>query len=282
MRPHHWVKNLLVFLPLLAAHQIFEVDKFLKALVSFGCFCLIASAGYILNDYFDVHNDSQHPDKKNRPLAMNRKLFSLGLVCAALLVVLGLLFALSLSLSVSVTLLGYIFLLLVYTLILKKFFLIDLLCLVLFFLLRLVVGHESTHIKYSIWLFSFSFCFFLSLACLKRFGELKLLEFIKQNQVLGRAYYLKHLKFVEMLGQISGYCSVAVFALYIRSSNVEMLYERPSILWLICPLLVFWIRRIWRSYELERRSEDPIDFIFYDPKNYIFFVLFAIILALAL
>ena len=281
LRPHHWTKNLLVFLPLMASHQILNVLVLQLTIVVFACLCLVASAGYIINDFFDIKNDLEHPHKKSRPLASGKIVQSQLLSLSLVLAIAGLWIGWEVNLSTFYVLLAYILLSITYTLFLKKIFFVDVLCLAVFFILRIIAGHEASSIKYSHWLFSFSFLFFFSLACLKRCAELIRLKRDGVQQSPGRAYAVAHLPFIIRIGLLSAYLSVAVFGFYIQSFNVQILYSYPQLLWLVCPVLLVWLRRIWNIYLKGKVSMDPVPYVFLDGKNYLFICFFIVVLILA-
>ncbi len=281
MRPHHWTKNLLVFVPLITSHQLLVWPVLSSALLAFVSLCAFASAGYILNDYFDYDSDLVHPIKRERPFASGSlSIFSLILWVVALLII-GILVSVLINQTTMLVLLIYFCLSLLYTLVLKRYLFIDILSLSGFFTMRLIIGHEATGIVYSAWLFAFSMFFFLSLACLKRCSELQRLKQIGHSQVLGRGYFIGDLPMVTGFGVVSGYLSVLVFALYINSANVFMLYNRSYVLWLACPVLLYWISHIWILSHRGQVPEDSIEFMFKDKKNYVLLMILMLILAAA-
>lgn len=281
LRPHHWSKNLLVFLPLITGHQLLVWNVLFNAIQVFFCLCAVASAGYIVNDYLDLASDRQHPLKKNRPLAAGQIRAPTLLACAAVLSALGFGFAWQINEATAVALIFYFSLSLLYSLFLKRQIFLDILFLSGFFIMRLIIGHEASGIVYSAWLFAFAMFFFLSLACLKRCAELQRLKGDGQIKALGRGYVIEDLPIVTAFGIISGYISVLVFALYINSSSVLLLYTRPQVLWLACPLLLYWLSCTWLLSHRGLIPEDPIPYMFKDKKNYFLALIMAIILVVA-
>jgi len=263
LRPHQWVKNLLIFLPLLLSHQLFNLAKFEDALLTFVAFCCVASSGYIINDLLDLSADRVHPSKKNRPFASGQIPIQYGLPLFVLLVSLGFLVSL-LGLSTDITgmLTIYLLLTLSYSFYFKQKVIVDVLILAGVYTHRILTGCIVVTVPFSSWLLAFSMFIFMSLAFLKRYTEL--LQLIDQNRIKNRSYEIGDIEMIASMGPTSGYLAVLVFALYINSEVITILYSSPFILWLICPLLLYWITRVWFLAHRKQMLDDPVQFALTD------------------
>lgn len=281
LRPHQWVKNLIVFLPLIASHQLTNTELLLRSVLTFVAFCLCASALYLLNDLLDLDADRQHPTKCRRPFAAGDLPISAGLNLIPLLLAGGFLAAAFVDKSVLWVLTGYVAAVCLYSWWLKRVFLVDALILAGFYTIRLVAGHEATHVPYSPWLLSFSLSLFLCLALLKRFQELVEMKARHQTQAKGRGYTLADINLVAVLGLISGGIATVVLALYVKSDQVLTLYTRPALLLLACPFLLAWLVRLWRLAKKDALNSDPVAFALRDPFSYATVVLGFVLVWLA-
>ena len=262
MRLHQWLKNLLIFVPVLASHQIADLGLFSDALLAFLLFGLCASSVYILNDLLDLTDDRHHLRKRRRPFASGNLSIKTGLLTFPLL--LGLSFTgaiLFLPWPFMIVLAGYYVLTLAYSLFLKRQMSMDVITLALLYTARLVAGAAACQIALTSWILAFSMFIFLSLALVKRYTEL-LSERNKGNTTLtrGRGYYASDLEMIAAMGAASGYLSVLVLALYINEPTTALLYSSPQIIWLACPLMLFWISRIWILAHRGQMHDDPVVF----------------------
>jgi len=267
LRPHQWVKNLIVFLPVITSHRL-DFWPLLAAFGAFAAFCLCASGVYLLNDLMDLDADRQHPTKCNRPFASGRLPLQVGLVLSPLLVLLGGVIASQLSGSLVWLLAVYIVTTTAYSLQLKRVALLDVFILAGLYTLRLIAGHSVTNIDFSSWLLVFSMFIFLSLALMKRFQELQLVRGLNKPDVEGRGYSSGDLELVATLGLVCGSLAVLVLALYVNSPQVQLLYKHPIVLLLVCPLLLFWIARVWFLAHRGRMDADPTAFAVKDWVSY--------------
>ena len=263
-RMHQWLKNLLIFIPLVTAHRIGETELLLRALCAFFSFSLCASAIYLLNDLIDLSADRQHRSKCNRPLASGRMLISSAVAAIPLLV--GAAFVLgSLPGPLFLSILAfYILLTTLYSCWLKRLVMVDVVVLALLYTLRLLAGGAAVGIMPSFWLLSFSMFIFFSLALMKRSADLVLGRSGGQNSMEGRGYLGSDGAIVQMCGVASGYLSVLVLALYINSEDVRLLYTHPELIWLLCPLLFYWISRVWLITSRGAMTDDPVLFAIRD------------------
>jgi len=283
MRPHQWMKNLLVFVPLLTAQHYGDLGALVQAVIAFLVFGMVASSVYILNDLVDVADDRHHVRKRSRPFATGEVSLLAGWAFwPALLAIALCLSALLLPMAFLLVLVGYFGLTLAYSLRLKQIPMVDVLALAALYTMRLVAGAAAITVALSFWLLAFSVFFFLSLAFVKRFSELRSARLADgPGKLRGRGYLKEDLELVASLGTGAGYISVLVFALYIRDEHTGMLYHTPEFIWLACPLLLFWISRAWLIAHRGDMHDDPIIFAIKDRTSWITGALLAMSFAMA-
>lgn len=281
LRPHQWVKNLLIFVSLAAAHKLSDAPRVWQACVAFASFCLCASSVYALNDLVDLEADRQHPRKRHRPFASGALPLLGGLALVPGALALSAILALMLPRNFQWVLAGYFLTTLTYSFYFKRQVLLDVIILAGLYTLRIFAGGVAVQVSISAWLMAFSMFFFLSLAFAKRFAELVTLRRANKEHARGRGYFASDLEQLASLGASSGYISVLVLALYINSQEVTRLYARPAMLWLICPILLYWISRIWLWAHRGRLNEDPIIYALSDGASYIVAFLCVMVLYLA-
>ena len=262
-RPHQWAKNLLVFLPVLLSHKP-RVALLLAALLAFACFSLSASATYIVNDLLDIDADRRHPRKHLRPFAAGDLSALAGLALVAVALLLALAGARLLPLPFGLLLLLYVATTLAYSLFLKRFALLDVFVLAGLYTLRLLAGGAATQTPVSHWLSGFSIFLFLSLAIVKRFAELENLRASSAPVKNGRGYLVADTEQMRAFGTASAFAAVVVFANYISGRDVEALYSQPRLLWLIVPLMILWLCRVWLLASRGDLNEDPVIFALTD------------------
>ena len=282
LRLHQWLKNLLVFLPLLAAHRLFSLDAAAHAAAAFVAFGLCASGVYLLNDLLDLASDRRHPRKRERPFAAGTLPLTAGLVAAPALTLAAFALALVIAPLFALTLLGYYVLTLAYSFRLKRIVMLDVVVLAALYTIRIVAGAAAIAQPLSFWLLAFSMFIFLSLAMLKRYTELRMLQANGWNNAEGRGYRVDDLGLIQSLGAASGYLSVLVLALYINSTASEVLYHRPEVLWLLCPLLLYWISRMWVVAHRGQMHDDPVIYAMVDRVSRVVLVLGALVVIGAL
>ena len=269
LRPHQWVKNLIVFVPLLTSHQLTHPAALWLDMQAFVAFCLCASAVYVLNDLLDLDADRHHPTKRLRPLAMGALPLAWAFWLGPLLMAGGFAVSAMVTAPFACVLGLYVAVAFAYSWRLKQAPLVDVFTLAGLYTLRLIAGHAATGVEYSDWLLAFSMFIFLSLALVKRFRELKALGGGTNEVVKGRGYIAEDLPLLAPLGVASGYLAVLVLALYVTSEKVRLLYHRPTLLLLTCPLFLYWISRMWLAAQRGRMNDDPITFALKDRQSYL-------------
>jgi 4-hydroxybenzoate polyprenyltransferase/phosphoserine phosphatase len=257
LRPHQWLKNVLVFVPMLAAHQL-DSQTLLLSFLSFVCFSLVASSVYVLNDLLDLDADRAHPRKKHRPFSSGSIPIAHGTWMAAGLLILGGLIAINISSSLFLVMVAYYLLTAAYSLHLKRRIVIDICVLAGLYTARIIAGGVATGIPLSVWLLAFSVFFFLSLAAVKRLGEL--IDSAQRGNLKAseRGYRVDDLPIISMIAIGAGYVSVLVMALYVNSAVVVELYAHPEVLWGVCAVLLYWITRTIMVAHRGHMHDDPV------------------------
>ncbi|HSY17983.1 MAG TPA: UbiA family prenyltransferase [Candidatus Acidoferrales bacterium] len=271
LRPHQWAKNLIIFVPIIAGHKMTDPTTLLNGFFAFVVFCVCASGVYVVNDLMDLDDDRDHPTKRRRPLASGDLPLAAGLVAGPLLLAAGLLAAVELSWLFAGVVALYLVLTTAYSWRIKRVVLLDVFFLAGLYTIRLVAGHATTGIIYSAWLLMFSMFIFLSLALVKRYVELAAAKEVSPEnaRVGGRGYEQGDLELVTSLGTGSGFIAALVMALYVDSQQVVVLYAHPKLLLLACPLLLYWISRIWLLAHRRQLHEDPVLFAIKDVVSYV-------------
>jgi 4-hydroxybenzoate polyprenyltransferase len=284
MRPQQWLKNLLIFSPMFLAHRFTEPDILRQTVVAFFAFSFAASSIYVLNDLFDLSADQHHPRKCQRPFAAGDLSITVGTLLIPLLTILSIALATLLPLPFLVVLLAYFAITSLYSWRLKQMEIVDVLTLAILYALRIVAGAVATGIPASSWFIIFSVFLFLSLALVKRLSELREMENESEHEHASRerGYTIGDLPLLMAFGTASGYLSAFVFTMYLSSEWVAHLYTHPDLLWLFCPLLLYWITRIWMLAWRGRMHDDPLAFAAKDPQTYIVGILSAAIILFAI
>lgn len=260
LRVHQWLKNLLVFVPLIAAHAWDSTAGVQAALLAFLAFSLCASAVYVLNDLVDLEADRRHVRKRQRPFASGLIPIWQGSLMIPVLLAGALGFATALPASFIMVLAFYFCLTLAYSLVLKRRVIVDVLMLAGLYTLRVIAGGAATGIVPSFWLLAFSMFIFLSLAVVKRYSELLITLQQHKDQPAGRGYTVQDLPVLMSIGTGSGMVAVLVFALYINNPEITDIYSNPLWLWLVPPLLLYWVSRLWMKAHRGEVDDDPVVF----------------------
>jgi 4-hydroxybenzoate polyprenyltransferase len=283
LRLHQWSKNVLVFIPVLMSHQFLDGQQMLNALLAFVCFGLVASSIYLMNDIMDLHQDRRHPTKSRRPFASGAIPVSHGLMLFPLLVGTALFIASQLPPMFGVTMAIYFTLNLAYTFYLKRKLLVDVLALSGAYTLRILAGNAAGPIEISNWLLAFSMFLFLSLALVKRYVELDTVDADRpdEKRVMGRGYRKADLDMLSQLGVASGFAAVIVLALFVEGAGKSGLYSHRELIWLVCPIVLYIIGRIWVLAKRRELPDDPIFFIITDWRSHLMGAIVALIFFMA-
>jgi 4-hydroxybenzoate polyprenyltransferase len=268
MRPHQWLKNLLIFVPLILTRQFGDMQMLMQTVLAFTAFSLCASSVYILNDLLDLPADRQHPRKRKRPFASGDLPILYGVAGKILLLLISMLIALTLPPYFFPVLLLYYGCTMAYSLWLKRAALIDAVMLACLYTLRLIAGAAAIFVAPTFWLLAFSMFLFMSLALIKRYSELRMVQMEGKDQLIGRAYQAVDTETLAQLGSASGYLAVLVLAFYINSDTVYAQYARPEALWLLCPMMMYWISRMWLITRRGDMHDDPVVFTIRDKRTY--------------
>ena len=260
LRPHQWLKNLLVFVPLLTAFKFNEMAALQAALLAFIAFSLAASAGYLVNDILDLQVDRRHPRKRFRPLAAGDLSIGAGLMAATILGSAGLLMAGTVSRMLVLWLLIYLACTFAYSLRLKRTALFDIAMLAVLYICRVLAGGAAIGVPVTFWLLAFAAFLFFSLALVKRCGELIALRDRNEETAGGRAYRVTDLVVLQPLGIATSVAAVLVFALFTSSPEVAIRYQTPQMLWLTMAALMLWLARIWLVSNRGGMHDDPLIF----------------------
>ena len=274
LRVHQWIKNLLIFVPILAAHQAITLATSVNLLLAFLAFGLCASSVYIANDLLDLESDRQHPRKRFRPFASGQVPILKGVLLAPLLLVASIFIADHVGEKFLTWLLIYFAVTCVYSWALKRWVLVDCLTLAILYTLRIVAGAAAVNVPLSFWLLAFSIFLFLSLAFIKRYAELLVHQGNDVEKALGRGYYTNDAPLIEQLGITSGYAATLVLALYLNSDNVLKLYKTPEIIWGAVPLMLLWLSWMWLKTHRGLMHDDPIVFAIKDKVSILIGILF--------
>jgi len=280
IRLHQWAKNVLIFVPLLLAHAL-KLPLIMDALMAFLCFSLCASATYIVNDLLDIEADRRHHKKRFRPFAAGNLSPATGLGIVVVFMTLAFTGAAFLSGTFLAWMLIYLVTTLSYSLYLKRVVLIDVILLSGLYTLRMLAGGAAAKVAFSPWLAAFSVFVFLSLAMVKRFSELQNIRAQGNTLSNGRGYLLADIEQIRSFGTASAYASVVVFAFYIYGSGASGLYHHPSRMWLMTPLMILWLSRVWLLASRGELDEDPVIFAVTDRMSLLIGVAIALIAVLA-
>ncbi|CAG9272262.1 UbiA family prenyltransferase [Paraburkholderia unamae] len=266
MRVHQWVKNVLIFVPLLTAHR-FDLPTITAACIAFASFSLLASSVYLLNDMLDLDADRRHARKRTRPFASGRLTLKFGIVLTIALLIAGGGLAVLLPWKFGVVLAAYFATTVAYSFVLKRMTLVDVFALACLYTVRVIAGGTATGVQLSYWLILFCVPIFLSLAMVKRYVELDAILRAGKTEAAGRGYITQDMSILRSFGTASAYLAVLVLALYMNTPEMARLYLHPQALWGTFALTLFWVSRIWMCAFRGTMHDDPIVFAFKDPTS---------------
>ena len=281
LRPSQWLKNLLVFVPLIMVQGYYDLGLLAKAFLAFLSFGLCASSVYLVNDLIDLPLDRRHPHKRNRPFAAGELPLFWGMTSVPVLLGLALLVGLLLPRLFLGMLLLYWVMNLAYSLSFKRLILADVILLACLYTMRIMAGGASIALWPSSWLLAFSTFLFFSLALVKRYTELGVMRRAEGDKARVRGYRVIDMELLASLGGGSGYVAVLVLAIYISSGTAGILYSRAYLLWFLCPLLLYWISYVWLIAHRGGMGDDPLVFTIQNQASRIVMILGAVILLLA-
>ena len=267
MRPHQWLKNLLVFVSLLTSFHFSGLAPVLASVAAFVALSLCASATYIVNDLFDLPADRKHPRKSARPFASGAASIPQGLIAALILLMAGIAAASLVSPALLAVVTVYVVMTTAYSLHLKSYVVLDVIVLAALYMIRIVAGAVAIQVEVSVWLLAFALFLFVSLALVKRCAELVMFESQGVRGSSGRDYQVTDLRVLWPLGIAMGVCSVVVFALYVSAPEVQARYGAPLLLWFVAVALVYWLGRMWIKASRGEMSDDPIVFALRNPGS---------------
>jgi 4-hydroxybenzoate polyprenyltransferase/phosphoserine phosphatase len=280
LRIHQWMKNLLLFVPLIAAHQLEYPAAWIALILAFFSFSLCASSVYIANDLLDLESDRLHPRKCKRPFASGVVPVWMSVVVAPVLLLLSVMIGSFVGGTFLSWMMFYFGLTCVYSWSLKRLILVDCLTLAMLYTLRIVAGAAAAGLPLSFWLLAFSVFLFLSLAFVKRYAELQVQILAGKLKAHGRGYLTSDAPLVQMLGITSGYAAVVVLALYLNSEAVLQLYQMPEFVWGAVPVMLFWVSWMWMQAHRGNMHDDPLVFAVKDKASLIAGAAFAVVVVL--
>lgn len=285
IRIHQWVKNLLVLVPLLLAHEVSDADKLFAVVIAFVAFCLLASGNYLINDLLDRENDRRHPHKCHRPIASGKIAPSQAVIVAIVMIVTATSMAVSVSWWLFAILGGYLALTIAYSLWLKRVVLVDVFVLSSLYTIRVVAGGIAASVMVSPWFLAFSIFIFLSLGLVKRYAELCEVsaetDSRQEEMNFGRGYTPRDLSVLGIQGIAAGYAAVVILSLYINDPASTLVYQYPEYLWGIVIIMLYWVSRIWLLTYRGQMHHDPITFAITDKQSLLAGLLCVLVVAFA-
>jgi 4-hydroxybenzoate polyprenyltransferase len=256
LRPHHWLKNLLVFAPIILANAFSDSAAWIQTGIVFLALCATASGIYVINDIFDLEADRQHFSKRLRPIACGSIAIKEAFILICSMFFIG--FILSYITSTFLLVFAYAFIGIIYSVYLKKRPLVDIFTLAGFYTIRLFIGGVASGHLVSLWLLAFSIFLFLSLAIIKRLTELRKISITSNANISRRGYYAEDAYILQAMGVASSFVSTVVLALFVQSDVAASEYARPDILWAVVPAMLFWQCRLWLSVSRGHMHHDPV------------------------
>ena len=277
IRPYQWIKNLIIFVPLISS-QKYEITSFILCFKALIIFSLISSCGYIINDLFDEKYDKIHPTKKYRPLASGKLNKEICIIFSIIIFFVAIYLGINESFEFISIIVIYLILSFFYSFFLKKIIIFDLIVISFLFLFRILAGSEIINVETSIYLLLFSQLFFLSLAGIKRLAEIKLFEEIEKDKLPGRSYSKNNYKLIKIISFFTFALSLLVLIIYISSSNAKDIYSNEFILYFMCPIIITWFLRMYFQAINNKISGDPIIFAVKDKISILMLIISAVVI----
>ena len=282
LRLYHWLKNLLVFVPLLAAHRLDELSLTLSVCKAFLAFGFCASSVYFLNDLLDLPEDRRHPRKRSRAFASGILPLATGLAMIPILLAISIAIGLTLP-RIFLFMLGvYYTITLAYSFRLKKIVILDVIVLATLFTVRMLAGSAAADVWPSSWLLAHSMFLFISLALVKRYAELVTMRIERGQAAKARSYVASDSELLASMGVASAFSSVLVLVLYISSDSAQLLYGHLNAIWLVCPALLYWLCYLWLTAHRGGMHDDPMIFALKDRVSRYILLSMSIIMLLAI
>ena len=281
LRLYQWPKNFLVFLPILTAHLVTEGPLLVQAALAFLAWSLCASAVYVLNDLLDLATDRKHPKKRTRPFAAGIIPLAHGIALIPLLLVASFSLGLLLPQRFVVVLGLYFIITIAYSAFIKQVMFLDVVVIAGLYTLRVHGGAEAIGVTPTFWLLAFSMFLFLNLALVKRYADLVVLQAHGTLALAGRDYHASDMPTLMSLGASAGYLSVLVLALYVNSPDINSMYSHPKVVWLLCPILLYWSSRIWIKSVRGEMHHDPLIYALQDRASWIVLACSILVVAFA-
>ncbi|TKT80416.1 UbiA family prenyltransferase [Aquamicrobium sp. LC103] len=267
LRAHQWLKNTLIAVPLVLSHEYFNPAAVVACALAFISFSSAASAIYILNDLFDLSLDRAHPTKRNRPFASGVLSIPFGFAAIGALLAFSFAVALWLPPLFMLVLCGYLAATTAYSLSFKRMLLIDVFALSGLYTIRILAGGVATNAEWSFWLLAFSIFFFLSLALVKRYVELRGTDVPPGERMAGRGYRPEDLETISQAGMAAAFSAALVMAMFIDSEAATGQYSRPWLMWPLAPLILYLTMRLWILARRDTMHDDPVVFIIRDWRS---------------
>ena len=281
LRPHQWLKNLLIFLPFLLAHQFRAVEKWVAAALMFAAYSLCASASYTINDILDRAQDRHHPRRSQRPIASGAVPLNVAVWLPVPLLIGAAVCCAFLPRSCWLVLAVYLGLTAVYSTLAKRLLMADVILLAGLYLMRLLAGSLATANVVSHWLLAFALSLFLSLALSKRVSELIVWQSMEYDYAPGRSYRAEDIPVLEAMAVASGFLACLIMVLYIQSPEILRLYRRPEVLWMMVVALLYWLGRLFLYSHRGECPDDPLFFAIQDRTTLVVLVVAAALALLA-
>ncbi len=269
LRVHQWLKNLLIFVPVVVSGGFTDIGTLTTVTKAFFAFSFLASSTYILNDLFDLESDRIHARKRNRPLAAGTISIKNGVAVGLFLFTISASISLSIGYRFSIVLLAYLCLTLLYSFKVKQYVGMDVVVLALLYTVRILAGAAAIGVIVSFWLFAFSIFVFLSLALVKRCSEMQSMVVEGKHRAKGRDYTVEDYAVLKSFGASSAMLAVLMFCFYVNNNVLTNQYQQPDILWLIVPALCYWLMRMWIKTHRGEMHDDPIVFSLMDKGSLI-------------
>lgn len=264
IRCHQWSKNLLIFVPIVTTRENIPINDFLYLIIAFVAFSFMASAVYIVNDLIDIDNDRSHSTKCNRPLASSAISIPFGFIIFCFLLITSVILSFFISYKFFLLVAIYLIVNFIYSIKLKKIYILDCIVLAMMYSYRIFLGIEVLNLDPSVWLLSFSLFFFLSLAFIKRYTELFKAQENKKNFIKGRGFIVDDMSLIMSMAVGSGFLSLLIFVLYINDDLIKNIFSSIWFVYFCIPVLLYWLARIFIISKRGKMKEDPVVFALKD------------------